>query len=221
MSGCYVQYGCGFSAGNGWLNFDASPTLRIERLPLVGIVVSKALSGNSDRFPASVKYGDIRNGPLVTVGTANGVYASHVLEHLSLADFRIALTNTYLMLANGGVFRLIVPDLLERARKYVASAEESSEAASDFLRSTCLGKEQRAGGLLGILREGFGNSGHLWMWDEKSMTSELQNAGFSQIRRCNIGDSGDAMFDTVESHLRFYDEQSNIRECALEARKAS
>lgn len=130
MTHCYVQYGCGFSAGDGWLNFDASPTLRIEKIPFFGKIASVALSGNSDRFPESVRYGDIRKGPLVPAGTADGIYASHVLEHLSLVDFRKALANTYLMLADGGVFRLIVPDLLERAHRYILDAEQNSQAAA-------------------------------------------------------------------------------------------
>ena len=98
----YVQYGCGFSVGEGWLNFDASPTLRIERIPFFGNKVSAVFSGNRERFPASVRYGDICKGPLVPAGTADGVYASHVLEHLSLSDFRKALANTYKMLADEG-----------------------------------------------------------------------------------------------------------------------
>jgi Methyltransferase domain len=216
----YVQYGCGFSAGEGWLNFDASPTLRIERIPLVGNVISAAMSGNSNRFPASVRYGDIRNGPLVPMGTADGVYASHVLEHLSLCDFRKALANTHLMLADGGVFRLIVPDLLERARRYVSRAENDSQAAGEFIRATGLGKEHRSTGPLGMLREFIGNSGHLWMYDEISIAEELRRAGFNQIRRCDKGDSELAMFDAVEDPLRFYDTNLGIRECARRAQIA-
>jgi len=30
--GLYVQYGCGACAPEGWLNFDASPRLKLERL---------------------------------------------------------------------------------------------------------------------------------------------------------------------------------------------
>jgi hypothetical protein len=206
MSNCYVQYGCGFSVGEAWLNFDTSPTLRIERIPFFGNIFSVAFSGNFAR--------------LVPAGTADGIYASHVLEHLSLVDFRKALANTHLMLAGGGVFRLIVPDLLERARRYVSSAEENSEAAEQFLRSTFLGKEKRLTGLLGMLRESIGNSSHLWMWDEKSITEELKRAGFTQIRRCDKGDSGLSMFDAVEELSRFYDTRLNIRECAMEARKS-
>lgn len=219
MTGCYIQYGCGFSPGEGWRNFDASPTLRIERIPFIGRALSSALSGNSDRFPESVEYGDIRSGPLVSPGTADGIYASHVLEHLSLSDFRKAIQNTYLMLSDRGVFRLIVPDLFERARRYVSSAGSSPEAAEQFLRSTYLGKENRSTGLLGVFRDAFGNSNHLWMWDEVSITEELKVAGFTQIRRCNKGDSGLPMFDAVEDCARFYDSRFDIRECAIDARK--
>jgi hypothetical protein len=217
----YVQYGCGFSVGEGWLNFDASPTLRIERrIPLFGNMISAAISGNRDRFPASVIYGDIRNGPLVPAGTADGVYASHVLEHLSLCDFRRALVNTYEMLSDQGVFRLIVPDLFERARKYVSFAEKKADAAEEFMRSLMLGKEHRPRSILGILRDILGNSSHLWMWDETSITCELKRVGFTRVRRCNYGDSHIPMFDVVEDPSRFYDRDLNIRECAIEAQKS-
>ena len=32
----YVQYGCGLSAPNEWINFDVSPTLRIQKIPIIG-----------------------------------------------------------------------------------------------------------------------------------------------------------------------------------------
>lgn len=217
MADCYVQYGSGFSIGEGWLNFDASPTLRIERVPLIGRLVSAAFSGNRERFPKAVRYGDIRKGPLVPAGMVRAVYASHVLEHLTLADCRIALANTHAMLAPGGVFRLVVPDLFERARRYVAAAEPG--AAAEFMRTTMLGKEARGRGLRGALGEWLGHSAHLWMWDEKSLAAELAAAGFVDIRRCEPGDSGIAMFDEVEDRARFYDEALDLRECAMEARK--
>jgi hypothetical protein len=33
---CYVQYGCGWSAPKEWVNYDASPTLKWERIPILG-----------------------------------------------------------------------------------------------------------------------------------------------------------------------------------------
>lgn len=54
----YLQYGCGWCAPEGWLNFDASPTLRFERLPLIGRLHTR----NAERFPANVRYGDVVKG---------------------------------------------------------------------------------------------------------------------------------------------------------------
>ncbi len=94
----YLQYGCGWSAPKGWRNFDASPTLRFERLPLIGRLYTR----NSQRFPENVEYGDIVKGLPVAEESFHGVYCSHVLEHLSLADFRTALINTWRILKGGG-----------------------------------------------------------------------------------------------------------------------
>ncbi len=57
----YVQYGAGFSGPDGWVNFDASPTLRIQKIPAIGSVLAK-LSGNAEPFPESVRYGDVVKG---------------------------------------------------------------------------------------------------------------------------------------------------------------
>lgn len=209
MTGVYVQFGAGFSGPDGWLNYDASPTLLIERFPLLGSLVNKNRAG---RFPKSVLYGDIVKGLPVADGAAAGVYASHVLEHLSRADFTTALRRTYDMLQPGGRLRLIVPDLEWRARAYVAALESGQRQANDILmRSAHLGAEKRS------LVAALGNSLHLWMWDEPSMTDALLHAGFGSVRRCKRGDSGDPMFDLVEDETRFV--VGGKDELAMEARR--
>jgi hypothetical protein len=173
------------------LNFDNSPTLRIERIPIVGSILGR-LSGNGQRFPAAVLYGDICKGLPIKDGTVKGAYASHVLEHLSLEDFRTALANTRRMLAPGGVFRLIVPDLEARARLYLRAIEEKSpDAASCFMRAAHLGDESTSRTLLQRARRMFGGSAHLWMWDQYAIAAELERSGFEKIRRCDFGDSSD------------------------------
>jgi hypothetical protein len=49
----------------------------------------------------------------------------------------------------------------------------------------------------------FGRSAHLWMWDEKSMTRELDDAGFTAIRRAQMGDNPDPQFAAVEDAGRW------------------
>ena len=212
----YVQYGCGHSAPDGWLNFDASFTLQVERLPVVGRFVKK----NAQRFPANVVFGDIVKGLPVADGSAHGAYASHVLEHLSRASMLVALHNTYRILRPNGIFRLIVPDLEARARQYLSDLDALRSDANDrLLRSSYLGVEAEPSGLVGFASERLGRNKHLWMWDYLSIEAALEAAGFASIRRCEMGDSGDPSFVAVEQHDRFYDEASGIRELAVHCRR--
>jgi SAM-dependent methyltransferase len=193
----YVQYGCGLCAPETWLNFDCSPTLRFERLPFVGRLYTK----NAERFPDNVRYGDIVNGLPIPEASCRAVYCSHVLEHLALDEFHLALQHTFQYLKPGGVFRFVLPDLETLARSYLADSRSS--AASCFMESACLGKKRRIRGLRGFLIEWLGSSAHLWMWDEKAMTEQLRQHGFRDIRRAAIVDADDRRFEAVEDRGRF------------------
>lgn len=209
-SDIYVQFGCGFSAPQGWRNFDASPTLRFERLPFLGQLYTR----NAKRFPSNVEYGDVRNGLPVPSGTCAGVYASHVLEHLSLEDFDAAIKETFRILRSGGIFRLVVPDLYDLARAYVDSHDRRDVAAShEFMRGSYLGHESRKRGVGGFIQSALGNSEHLWMWDELSLAEALRGHGFVEVRRAQFGDSADPAFASVEDKGRFE------RACAMQAVK--
>jgi len=197
MKSKYIQYGCGWSAAQNWRNFDASPTLRFERLPIVGKLYTK----NNTRFPQDVEYGDIIRGLPIPDEFCEGVYCSHVLEHLSLDDFKIALKNTYKILKPGGIFRLVLPDLEFSMNNYMNNS--SSSAANDFLNETSLGRVTRPRGVLGLLKEYMGNSQHLWMWDYKSLAKELEEVGFTEIRRAEFNDSKDSTFKDVEDKDRW------------------
>jgi hypothetical protein len=71
------------------------------------------------------------------------------------------------------------------------------------MRESYLGVDSQGKGLSGLLRMLFGRSAHLWMWDEKSMTRELDHAGFTAIRRAQMGDNPDPQFAAVEDAGRW------------------
>jgi hypothetical protein len=196
--GLYVQYGCGFSAPDGWLNFDASPTLRFER-SLVGFLYPR----NGARFPRGVRYGDIVRGLPIHEQSCRAVYCSHVLEHLALEDCDRALANSFRYLEPGGVFRLVVPDFAAYIESYLQDL--SDQSALVFMESSGLGRTRRSRGIEGLLRGWLGNSEHRWMWDERSMAARLRHHGFVNIRRATYGDSDDARFAEVENPDRFID----------------
>jgi predicted SAM-dependent methyltransferase len=205
----YVQYGCGLSAPKEWTNFDVSPTLRIQKMPIIGSIVKSQLNVI---FPDNVLYGDVIKGLPIEDNSCDGVYCSHTLEHLALDDFRIALRNTLKILKPNGIFRCIVPDLAYSAKLYVEGLNKSDGNASMvFMNETMLGTDTRLRGMKGFINNFLGNSNHLWMWDEFSLARELKEAGFKNIRSCQFNDSEDVMFKHVEDADRF--EKAVAMEC--------
>jgi predicted SAM-dependent methyltransferase len=195
----YVQFGCGMVAPAGWTNFDASPTLRLQRTPIISLL-GGALG---PKFPKNVQYGDVVRGLPVADGSCRGIYSSHVLEHLALEDCRTAIANVKRHLAPGCVFRLVLPDLETLVRHYSNSVRE--QPAVQLVRVMQLGRETRSRGIRGFVKDWIGNRHHLWMWDYKSLAHELNAAGFVDVRRAVFGDSADAKFAEVESEDRWID----------------
>jgi SAM-dependent methyltransferase len=212
MNKKYVNYGCALSAPKEWINFDVSPTLRIQRTPIIGRILKKKLN---IIFPENVLYGDIIDGLPIESNSCDGLYCSHTLEHLSLKDFRKALINSYKVLKYGGIFRCVVPDLEFEVRSYLKNLENGNKMANQlFLNKTMLGVNERPRGFFGLISSFFGNSNHLWMWDHSSLAEELNNVGFSSIRVCKFNDCEDDMFKYVEEISRF--ENAVAIECRKE-----
>jgi ubiquinone/menaquinone biosynthesis C-methylase UbiE len=196
----YVQYGCGLCAPTSWKNYDASPTLLLQKVPLISLIASKKV-----KFPSNVIYGDIVRGlPGIKANSCDAVFCSHTLEHLSLIDFYKALNNTYRILKPGSIFRCILPDLEFAAKNYIQEIGIKSEASIKFMKATMLGVEYRSNSIIDMLISLFGNSSHLWMWDQFSLEKSLRDVGFSKVRKCVFQDSTEKAFLDVEDEGRYW-----------------
>ncbi|GAA4854093.1 class I SAM-dependent methyltransferase [Luteimonas vadosa] len=193
-----LQFGAGLDGPEGWLNVDASPTLRLQRLPIAGPLLRPWLH---PQFSRRVVYGDVVRGLRLSDGSVDLVYCSHVLEHLALSDCLLALREVLRVLKPGGVFRGVLPDLAQEVQAYLSSRDH--EPATEFMRSTLMGWEERPRGLLAMVRTAYGNSRHLWMWDFPSLAYRLNEAGFIDIRAATFNDSSDPAFRAVESAERW------------------
>lgn len=203
-----LHYGCGMVEAPGWYNCDASATVGLQRLPVMGVFFRRFLK---PLFPNGIHYGNIVTGLALAPGSCDAIYCSHVLEHLSLHDLRAALANTFTYLRPDGVFRLVLPDFEKLVEAY--HADPSNAAVSNFLTYSFLGRAERPRGVTGWLREYLGSGHHLWMWDYKGMAAELESIGFRHLRRFQYGDATDPAFLEVES-------KSRIEGClAIECRK--
>jgi len=199
--GKYLQYGCGLSNPDKWENFDSSPTLRIQRTPILGMLLKPTLNVV---FPRNIKYGDIVKGLNVSKNSYDGIYCSHVLEHLSYNDLLKSLKNTYEYLKPGGIFRMVLPDLEYLCREYIEGVNiKDPKSSLRFMNDSLLGVKERKRGLKQLIVDNLGNVKHLWMWDYHSLSLELKGVGFKEIRRCRFNDSKDKMFLMVEEKGRF------------------
>jgi predicted SAM-dependent methyltransferase len=191
-----IHIGCEFKIGKNWKNYDISITAQIEKIPLL----RKFIKINPKPYPREVIYGDISKKPFCKNNEADNIYCSHVFEHMTKEDMQKALKNIYFMLKPGGCFRLIVPNLETRAQKYLKNQDTDA-----FIESMGFGRKKNNRSFKDLLRKLFGNSGHLWMYDNKSMQKYLTEAGFKNIRKSKIGDSGIKIFSEVEEKHRFID----------------
>jgi SAM-dependent methyltransferase len=198
-----VHYGCGKCAPENWINFDISPTLKLERLPIVGNLFIRKEWGN---YPKNVKIGDILKGlPGIEENSCDAVFCSHVLEHLHYYSLQTALNNTYKILKKRGTFRCVVPDMEFFVNHYIANKKRGDKTACHRLvLGTLMADENPPKGFSKKLSKIFGNSKHLWNYDFESLSLELEKAGFKNIRRAVMNDSDNKDFLTVEDYGRFH-----------------
>jgi predicted SAM-dependent methyltransferase len=201
----YVQYGAGNRSVKSWINFDSSPTLRIQKMPILGFFLRSKLNC---KFDEDIFYGDIVKGLPIRSESVDGLFCSHILEHLSLDDFSTALKNSFSYLKPGAIFRIIVPDLeiyVNEYRKLLSSKNPDirSGAAISFLKGTHLGAVHSRSTLSSRLNEALGNNKHQWMWDYPSLKRSLINEGFVNVRKFNISNSEDPMFLLPERKYQF------------------
>lgn len=216
----YVQFGAGNEAIPGWLNFDSSMTLRIQKMFLVGRLLRSRLNCV---FDDDIRYGDIVRGLPVPLESVDGLFGSHILEHLTYTDFSAALKNSYSCLKPGGRFRIIVPDLAAYIIRYQEAktsedAVRRRRAAYEFCKDTGLGGEAARRTLFARALDCFSNSRHHWMWDYEGLAHALADHGFTGITRFKKGACEDNMFLQLERDHQFGDGKM-VYGLAVECRK--
>ena len=74
--------GCGYTIGKSWLNYDSSPIAFVDQIP----IINKIIRINKSKFPKGILYGNIVKKKLCIDNSADNIYCSHVLEHVSYLD---------------------------------------------------------------------------------------------------------------------------------------
>lgn len=177
-----INVGCGPNPTPGWLNLDNSPSVLLGRVPgLVAVLgATRLLRGVQGDFANTAR----SNGTVwanagrlpVFDRSADTVYSSHMLEHLSQAEARRFLHEVQRVLVSGGVLRLGVPDLAVLVREYLTDHD-----ADRFIHRTLMAQERPRSLRRRVSLLFTGHRGHAWMYDGRSLVQLLIEHGFVDV----------------------------------------
>ncbi len=200
-----LNLGCGYQTSERCTNIDWSLPLRLKGSAMGRLVAPLVITG-ARRVAYEAMTGDVlrhnlRKGIPFPDQSVDGVYHSHLLEHLDRDVVPTFLAEVKRVLRPGGVHRIVVPDLERDARNYIASLDaalsgeatpEEHEASIHLLieqmvRKAASGTSEQTrvrrrteNLLLGDARHR--GETHQWMWDQVSLPAALTSAGFTDPR---------------------------------------
>lgn len=192
----------------GWTNLDFSWIIRLGRherlcrgLRAAGLLSDPRWERIQHMDPGTIVW-DLRRGIPFQDHTFDGVYHSHLLEHIDRASAPAFLRECRRVLKTGGVLRVVVPDLELLARRYLATVaafpdraglQEHTRAVEEIFDQMIVRTPYVRGQQTALVRVAeavlIGNTAragtlHRWMYDEISLTALLRQAGFSEVQRC-------------------------------------
>jgi predicted SAM-dependent methyltransferase len=114
------------------------------------------------------------------------VFAEHFIEHLSYSDAENLFRECRRLLRDDGVLRLSTPNLdWVWATHYKSSMTAEEEVLACF-----------------AINRAFRGWGHQFLYNERTLASSLIDAGFSQVARCQYGESEHELLRGLERHER-------------------
>ncbi len=138
----YIHLGCGEINSKGYINVDGRA------------------------FPHIHHISNVTNLSMFKDSFADLIYASHVLEHLSISNIKVVLEEWKRVLKPGGILRLGVPDFDTIIQIY-----NENNKNIDLIWRPLLGGQE--------YKQNF----HFAIFNESYLESLLKDSGFSEIRK--------------------------------------
>jgi hypothetical protein len=115
------------------------------------------------------------------------VFSDNVIEHLTLQAGRQMLQESHRCMRSGAIIRTVTPDLRAHVDMYLQGGTELKNDVANHYRDIGLDVEYPID-LVRIPVAAFGHhSGYIYDFD--TLAAELRRAGFSNIIRCELGQS--------------------------------
>lgn len=166
-----LNLGCGTVAPADWLNVDFAIGARLNRSlarPLAQRVFKTP-------WPRNIVIHDLSKRFPWADASADAVYSSHTLEHLSRVAGEHFMAECRRVLKPGGTLRIVVPDLARIVAEYQAGKIDGR----DFLSELGAHAPWAGHGKLKRIAALFSGSLHLCMYDAKALLDLAARYGFA------------------------------------------
>lgn len=188
---------------DGWVNIDRSPNVHLARVPWLRSALRRARVLSADQasasFPRGIVRADVTRRIPVADRSAEAIYSSHMIEHLSRWQALALLRECRRVLAPGGVIRIVTPDFAELVAEYQAGSR-TSPRADVFMRDLMTYADpEGVSGVQRMVRRVFGSSAHQWLYDEESLRALLEDAGFTGVVRRSFAEGELPDLDRIET----------------------
>jgi predicted SAM-dependent methyltransferase len=172
-----LHIGCGNNALNGWLNsnyYTYAPNL-------IHIDATEPFPLGNDEF--------------------DYIFSEHMIEHISREDGLLMLNECFRVLKPHGKIRISTPNLsflveLYKPDKSDLQLEYIKWATDTFIPH--VGAHEDTYVINNFVRDW----GHSFIYDEKTLRSSLEKAGFTNITKCKLNQSDSDVFRDLENESR-------------------
>ena len=146
------------------------------------------------------------------------LFSEHMIEHVPYEGGVSMVQECYRVLQPGGVIRLVTPDLKALASLYASPLGEIEKGYLDWFCAELLCPDRLITPAQ-VLNAHFRLWGHQFLYDEETLRDLLANAGFHDIRRCDLMQSEHPELLGLENTSRYPEGFLAFESLALEARK--
>jgi predicted SAM-dependent methyltransferase len=149
--------------------------------------------------------------------TFQHVYAEHMIEHVPYQKGIGMLRECHRVMREGGVIRLITPDLAAIIGLYKS---EPCADQQEYLQWFCRTFVQEApANAVSVINAMFRQWGHQFIYDEQTLADAMRTAGFASIKRWTLGESDYPDLRNMENQERYPEGLLNFESVALEGLK--
>ncbi len=202
--------GCGKTVADGWLNLDRSPSVLLSRHPLLRRALGAArvlTPEQTEGIPTGVVRANVARSIPVEDTTADYVYSSHMVEHLSRWECARFIRECRRVLRPGAILRIATPDLERMIRDYVDGtspflASRAVTAADAFCLEYRAYENPDSNPVSRLARKLAGGDSHQWLYDHESLTRLLLQSGFTDVTSCSYRQGATPDLELVEHRQR-------------------